>query len=81
MALEDELREYRSRISTARNKRARAQAEYDAAQTRQDLAKQTLKEEHGVSTPAEAKKKLLALKKNLDAVTADIETKLEEAGA
>lgn len=81
MALEDDLRERRQRISAATAKKSRAEAEHDAAVTRLEQAKKTLKDEHGVETVAEGKAKLAELKADLDAALAEADEKLEAAGA
>jgi 6-phosphogluconolactonase/glucosamine-6-phosphate isomerase/deaminase len=81
MALEDDLRDSRARIAAAQAKKTRAEAEHDSAVERLTLAKKTLKDEHGVSTVAEGKKKLAELKTALDDALADADAKLKEAGA
>lgn len=81
MALEDDLRERRQRITAASAKKSRAEAEYDSALERLSLAQKTLKDEHGVETVAQGKKKLTELKTNLDEVLAEADAMLEEAGA
>lgn len=80
MALEDDLRERRMRISQATARKARAQAEYDANQARSEQASKTLSDDFGVTDRAGAAAKLTELKADLDAKEADIETKLKEAG-
>lgn len=81
MSLEDELRERRQRIAAAAAKKSRAEAEHDSAVERLKLAKQTLRDEHGVETVAEGKKKLVELKTALDDALAEADAQLEAAGA
>lgn len=81
MALEDELRELRTRRSNAQAKVVRAQTEHDSAVSRKEIADRTLEEDFGVTTDAEGRAKLLELKAVLDDKKAEIESKLEEAGA
>ena len=79
--MEDDLREIRTRISTANAKKARAHAEHDAAVARRDLAVQTLQDDFGVSTKEEISAKLEELRSDLATQTARIEEELEAAGA
>ena len=51
---EDELRELRKQAENARQQQARAQAERDTAQRQLDEAVAALKNEFGITTPAEA---------------------------
>jgi uncharacterized protein YqfA (UPF0365 family) len=81
MALEDDLRQIRTRISAARTKQARAEVQRDEARAKVAQAKTVLKDEFGVSTNAEIKAKRDELQADLDTATEEIKRALLEAGA
>ena len=81
MALEDSLSAIRLRISKVQVQKARAQVEGENARIKLSTAKQVLKEEFGVITTADAKKKLSELEAELEAAVTSVEADLEAAGA
>lgn len=81
MAVEDQLREIRTRISQVQSQKARATVEHENAVARRDAAKKTLKEEFGVETTEDAKRVLAELQTELNDAVAAVESKLSEAGA
>jgi hypothetical protein len=81
MATEDRLREIRQRISTVTATRARAQVEYENAQTRVASARADLKERFGVVTTEDAKRVQRELEEDLERQIEAVEAALTEAGA
>lgn len=81
MSIEDQLREIRTRISQVQGRKARAQVEHENATERLTSAKASLKADFGVETNAEAKEKRATLEAELEAVVADVQKELAEAGA
>lgn len=81
MALEDDLRDIRTRISQATTRKARAQAEHDAATARLTEADRVLEKDFGVTSPEEAKAKLTELKATYDDAMTTAKAALAEAGA
>ena len=81
MALEDNLREIRTRISSARTKQARAEVQRDQARANASQAKTVLGDEFGVTTNEEIKAKRAELQSALDTQMEKVTTALQEAGA
>lgn len=81
MDVEQRIREIRAEISAITSKKARAVVELDNAQSRLASARDTLKQEFGVSTTEEARAMITVLRKELDSAIAKIEKELSEAGA
>lgn len=80
-SFEDKIREYRTAASQKAAKKARAEAELDAAIAREDQARAALKSEFGVESNEEAKALNAQLQAELAEKQAEIETALAEAGA
>lgn len=81
MSFEDQIREYRTATSQKAQKKARAEAELDAAEKREAEARAALKSEFGVESPEEARALNDKLTADLAEKQAEIEKALAEAGA
>lgn len=81
MALEDNLREIRTRISNARTKQARAEVQRDEARAKVGQAKKVLADEFQATTNEEIKAKRAELQADLDAEIEKVQRALAEAGA
>lgn len=81
MALDEDLRSIRTRISSAQAKKARAEVVFETAQQSLQAARSKLKEEFGVTTGAEAKEMLVSLTNELDDAVKLVRSELESAGA
>lgn len=80
-SFEDKIREYRTAASQKAQKKARAEAELDAALARETQAREALKAEFGVETNEEAKELAVKLQAEITEKQAEIEVALAEAGA
>lgn len=81
MSIETRIREYRQGASQAQAKKARAQAELDAAAERVTASRAALKEQFGVETSEEARALQAQLQAELAEKEAAIEAAFAEAGA
>lgn len=81
MALEDDIKKMRDRISAVQAKKARAAVELDNAKERLDAARAILKDDFGVETTTEARAKLDELRAQLATEMETIEELLTKAGA
>lgn len=81
LALDEELRSIRTKISAVQARKARAEVMKENAQAALKQARSTLAEEYGVSTPADAKTVLTELSDELEKAVAQVRQELEAAGA
>jgi chromosome segregation ATPase len=80
VAIEDQIRDLRTSISQAQSTVTRAQVGLETAKARQTASDETLRS-FGVESKEDARTKLEELQAELDAAVADVEAKLQEAGA
>jgi hypothetical protein len=74
------LDDLKKQISAAQARKARAEILRDQAQTDLDTARAQLKEEFGISTPAEAKELIGSLTQQRDDAISAAQDQLEAAG-
>lgn len=75
--VEQEIRELKTRLDNAARARSRAEFEKDAAKASAEKAKQTLREEFGVSSVDEAKEMLESLRGELSDLVREIKSTLD----
>ena len=79
MPIEDQIREARTSISRATERKTRAQVERDAAKERLEASSATLRDEFGVSSKEDARKRLTELQAELQSEISKAEQALAES--